>query len=183
MAYTSCRNALAGNIAPDCANPGKEEFTGEGVIIDVTTTPATIERDQTNPRKITNLTPAQGTTPFAVDNVLRDPFSGSNTALNTEGGRDTYDNTLNMRVPNVDADKAKDVVEPLTTGRFIGVFPTTKGKCIVYGVDGVFRANAVTWNPAENDGDALVTMTSNEPYMRVECDLTLFNTLKGLTPA
>lgn len=188
MAYQSCTGYLSDNIAQDCLDRQKMLFTGEGVIIDLTYNSATtFETSPDNPRLITAITPQ--ITPeggdndahvYVVDNMMRDPFSGSNHTMNTEDGRASYDYSLPIRVPNVSAEKAKSVIEPLSTNRFLGVFPTTNGKYIVYGAYGRWNASEVSWNPAENGGDALATMTDNEPYFMVEADASVYIYLKNL---
>lgn len=188
MAYQSCTGYLSGNIAQDCLDRQKMLFTGEGVIIDLNyNSGTTFESDPSNPRILIQINPA--TIPggssddshvYIVDNLMRDPFSGSNHTMNTEDGRTSYDYSLPIRVPNVGAEKAKDVIEPLSTNRFLGVFPTTNGKYIVYGAYGRWNASEVTWNPSENGGDALATMTDNEPYFIVETDASVYETLLAL---
>lgn len=168
MAYTPCAQFLGANIVPNCDNQQKSEFTGMGVLIDLGSTSPTITADAANPRIITSITLAEGENCAVVENLVRDPFSGASRTLNAESGRPTYDLTLPIRIPNVDAAKAKDVVEPLAKSHFLGIFPTTDKKFLVYGYYGKFQASEQTMTTADNGGDALATMSSNEPYFFCE---------------
>lgn len=184
--YASCVGYLADNIMPNCADLRKVEFTGEGIIFDMDENSATtITVAPDNPRKITAITLRKTAgmenpdgVAFWVDNLMRNPFSGTNHALNVESGRPSYDYSLPIRIPKVDAATAQDIIEPLAKGRFMGVFPTTNGKYFVYGMYGRWNASEQSWNPEENGGDVLATMTSNEPYFVVEADATVWAALK-----
>ena len=183
MAYTSCAAYLGGNIAPNCSDLQRSEFTGEGVIIDLGNVTPTITISSSNPRIIESITLASGDKCAVVDNLMRSPFDGASRALNTEDGRSSWDYSLPIRVPGIDAALAKDVIEPLAKSRFLGIFPTTDGKFFVYGKYGKWQASEQTHNPSENGGDVLVTMTSNEPYFLVELKSTDYAATKAIYDA
>ena len=183
MAYTPCANNLGANIQASCANPPVPGFTGEGVLIDVQDCTITAAADSQNPRVLTALSVASGDKVCVVDNVWRDPFSGSARTLNAENGRITYDNTIAMRVPVRDAASAKEIIEPLAKSNFIGVFPTVDKKFLVYGYYGKFQATEQTQNEGENGGDWAVTMAVNEPYAVVELKSTDYAATKAIYDA
>ena len=118
-----------------------------------------------------------------VDNVWRDPFSGSQRALNVENGRPVYDLQLSMRVPLRSADASKNIVEPLAKSHFIGIFPTVDNKFLVYGYYGKFQASEMTQNEGENGGDCMVTMASQEPFYVTELWDTDYVTTKAIYDA
>ena len=183
MAYTPCANNLGANIAASCSNPPVAGFTGEGLLIDVQNTTITASAASGNPRIIESLTVASGDKVCVVDNVWRDPFSGSARTLNAENGRIGYDNTIALRVPIRDAASAKDIVEPLAKSNFIGIFPTIDKKFLVYGYYGKFQATEQTQNEGENGGDWAVTMSVNEPYAVVELKSTDYAATKAIYDA
>ena len=168
MAYTPCANALGANIQASCSNPPVAGFVGEGILLDKNNVTLTATADSQNPRIITALTIGSSDHACVVDNVWRDPFSGSARTMNAENGRIMYDSTLAMRVPHRSAANAKDVIEPLAKCDFIGIFPMVDGKYLVYGYYGKFQATEQTQNEGENGGDWAVTMQSSEPYAVVE---------------
>ena len=183
MAYTSCAASLGANIAMDCANPPQPGFTGEGVLIDLGAVTPSVTVDSSNPRVLTAFSLESGDKVAVVDNVWRDPFSGSARALNAENGRTTYDNTISMRVPVRDAASAKNIIEPLAQSHFIGIFPTVDKKFLVYGYYGKFQATEQTQNEGENGGDWAVTMSVNEPYAVVELKSTDYAATKTIYDA
>lgn len=192
MANTrSCVSFLADNIAQDCTDLRKTTFRGDGLIFDLDENSATtITTDSGDPHKITAIEvrkTAEAQNPdgvvYEVNNLLRTPFEGANKTLNVEDGRPSYDSSLPIRIPNVSGRVARDVIEPLSSGRFIGIFPTENGKYFVYGAYGRWNASEMTWNPSENGSDAVATMTSNEPYAIVETTAAVYEQLKALVPA
>lgn len=180
MAYTACANNLGANIAYDCANPPRPGFLGEGLLIDLGVVTPAVTLDSSNPRILKVITLESGDHVCVVDNVYRDPFSGSARTMNAESGRVTYDNTLSLRVPVRDAAASKDIIEPLAKSHFLGIFPTVDKKFLVYGWYGKFQASEQTQNEGENGGDFAVTMTTNEPYAVVELWDTDYATTKAL---
>lgn len=183
MAYTPCANNLGANIAASCANPPVPGFKGDGILIDLGDVTPTVAVSGTNPRILTSITIASGDKVCVVDNVWRDPFSGSARTLNAENGRITYDNTISLRVPIRDAESAKDIVEPLAKSHFLGIFPTIDNKFLVYGYYGKFQASEQTQNEGENGGDWAVTLTSNEPYAVCELLSTDYAATKAIYDA
>lgn len=168
MAYTPCANALGANIQASCSNPPVAGFVGEGILLDKNNVTITATADSQNPRIITALTIGSSDHACVVDNVWRDPFTGSARTMNAENGRIMYDTTLAMRVPNRSAAGAKDIIEPLAKCNFVGLFPMVDGRILVYGYYGKFQASEQTQNEGENGGDWAITMQSSEPYAVVE---------------
>lgn len=183
MAYTPCAQNLGANIAIACATPPKPGFTGQGVLIDLGNVTPNIVVSGTNERILTSITLASGDKVAVVDNVWRDPFSGSQRALNVENGRAVFDLQLSMRVPLRSADAAKNIVEPLAKSHFIGIFPTVDNKFLVYGYYGKFQASEMTQNEGENGGDCVVTMASQEPFYVTELWDTDYATTKAIYDA
>ena len=180
MAYTSCAQNLGANIAMDCANPPRAGFKGMGILIDLGNVTPAVAVDSSNPRILKSITLESGDKVCVVDNVWRDPFSGSARTMNAESGRVTYDNTIAMRVPLRSAEAAKSIIEPLAKSHFLGIFPTLDGKFLVYGWYGKFQASEQTQNEGENGGDFAVTMSSNEPYAICELWDTDYVTTKAI---
>ena len=183
MAYTPCAQNLGANIAADCQNPPRAGFTGEGILIDLGDVTPSVAVSQTNPRILTSITLASGDKCAVVDNVWRDPFSGSARALNVENGRTTYDNTISLRIPARTAAASKDIIEPLAKSHFLGIFPTVDNHFLVYGYYGKFQASEQTQNEGENGGDFTATMSVNEPYAVVELWDTDYATTKAMFDA
>lgn len=183
MAYSSCASVLGANIAMDCANPPQPGFIGEGVLIDLGAVMPSVTVDSSNPRVLTAISIEEGDKVAVVDNVWRDPFSGSARTMNAESGRTTYDSTISMRVPVRDAESAKSIIEPLAQSHFIGIFPTVDKKFLVYGYYGKFQATEQTQNEGENGGDWAVTMSVNEPYAVVELKSTDYAATKAIYDA
>lgn len=183
MAYTACAANLGANIQADCANPPRAGFKGDGILIDLGAVNPRVAVSQTNPRIFTSIALESGDKCCVVDNVWRDPFAGSNRALNVENGRPSYDEQIMMRVPMRSADAASKVVEPLAKSHFLGIFPTIDNKFLVYGYYGKFQASEQTQNEGENGGDWAVTMAANEPYAVVELWDTDYATTKAVYDA
>lgn len=183
MAYSPCAQNLGANIQQSCSNPSQPGFTGQGVLIDLGNVTPTVVVDGTNPRILTSIAVSGGAKVCVVDNVWKDPFSGSQRALNVENGRPAYDLTLSMRVPLRDADAALNIIEPLAKSRFLGVFPTVDNKFLVYGYYGKFQASEMTQNEGENGGDCVVTMSSQEPFYVTELLDTDYATTKVIYDA
>ena len=183
MAYTPCANNLGANIQASCANPPVAGFVGNGVLIDMNDATITATADSQNPRILTALSVASGDKVCVVDNVWKDPFTGSARTMNADNGRVMYDTTIALRVPERSAEAAKDIIEPLAKGRFLGVFPTIDNKFLVYGYYGKFQATEQTQNEGENGGDWAVTMQASEPYAVVELKSTDYAATKAIFDA
>lgn len=183
MAYTPCAQNLGANIAADCANPPRAGFKGDGVLIDLGAVTPTYTIDSQNPRVFKSITLGSGDHCAAVDNVWRDPFSGSSRTLNAESGRVTFDNTIAMRIPVRTAEGSKNIVEPLAKSHFLGIFPTIDNRFLVYGYYGKFQASEITQNEGENGGDFAATLAENTPYAVCELWDTDYATTKAVYDA
>lgn len=182
MAYTSCIANLAANIAMDCSNPPRAGFTGEGVLIDLDAVTLTSAVDSDDPRIITNLAVGDSDSVAVVDNKWRDSMVAT-IAQNTENGRTTYDKTLPIRIPARSAEASKNIVEPLGSSRFIGIFPTVDQRFILLGYYGKLQASEVTQSEGENGGDFAATLSVNEPFAVVELLDTDYATTKVIYDA
>lgn len=167
----------------DCANPPRAGFKGDGVLIDLGNVSPTVTVDSSNPRILKSISLESGDKVAVVDNVWRDPFSGSARSMNSESGRVTYDNTIAMRVPVRSAEASAKIIEPLAKSHFLGIFPTIDGKFLVYGYYGKLQASEQTQNEGENGGDFAVTLSSNEPYAICELWDTDYATTKAVYDA
>lgn len=179
MAYTPCASAVAANIAANCAHPNVGGYTGRGVLVPVADDPVIVV-DSNNPRILTSITPASQKKFIVVDNVFGDPFSGSNTASNSESGRTMYTKTMSFRIPLRGAGVSKDIVEPLTQAPLGFILVAEKkdkvgdGSFEVVGyLDGLtVNGDGVTRDESANGGDISVTMSCQEAWFEV----TLFDT-------
>ena len=184
MAYTPCAQHIGANIAMDCSNPPRPGFTGDGVLIDLGAVTPVVTVSSTNPRIIESIAlTGTGDKCAVVDNVWKDPFSGSARTLNAENGRPSYDNTISIRVPSRSADTSKDIIEPLAKSHFLGIFPTVDKRFIVIGYYGKFQASENTQSEGENGGDFAATMSANEPYAVVELKSTDYAATKTIYDA
>jgi len=124
MALTKCSATVAANAAIDCTTPIVNGLADNGVGIPFEA--CTFTRDALNPRKITAITIAGGTTAFAIYNPSQIPFADSGTEVNTEGAMIKFNKTLNFNVPILTADGSMNVVEPLSKNRsgFVFIVPT-----------------------------------------------------------
>lgn len=182
MAYTPCAATLGANIAVDCSNPPRAGFTGEGVLIDLGSVAPTIAVSSSNPRILTSVTVGSSDKVCVVDNLWRDSMQATITQ-NVENGRTTWDKTLPVRIPARSAAASKDIIEPLASSHFLGIFPTIDRKFIVLGYYGKFQASEDTQNEGENGGDFAATMSVNEPYAVVELLDTDYTTTKAIYDA
>lgn len=183
MAYTACAANLGANIAPDCAAVQKSEYVGEGVMIDLVAVNPSVTADSSNPRVLTNIVVESGDKVAVVDNLIRDPFSGASRTMNVESGVPTFDISIPIRVPNISAAVAKEVIEPLAKSHFLLILPTTDKKFFVFGMYGKLQASEVSHTLADNGGAALATMTSNEPYFCCELKSTDYAATKAIYDA
>lgn len=173
MAYTSCSSVLNGNIAMDCDNPIVGGYTGLGVIVRLGANP-TITRDATNPRKIKSITAVSGGV-FAINNAFVTPFTGSNTAGNTDNGFGVYRKTVSMQIPLRGGDVSKNIIEPLVDdpeGYLIILQKRDRvgdGSFEVIGSIGGARGDVSTLTRDENANGGMwsVSMVCDEPYAEV----------------
>ena len=125
MAYTSCAAKLAANIAIDCDHPIVGGYTGEGILIPLSSVTPTIVQDAANKRKIKSITIGTNDKVVLVDNVNAQPFGGSTTAGNADSGYPDFVKTMAVKVPMRGANVSRDVIEPLFDDPmgFLGIFP------------------------------------------------------------
>lgn len=186
MAYSSCSGSLAANIAKDCAHPMAGGYTGRGLLIPLTNT-LTFAVDASNPRIITGITMAVGDKLAVIDNIWPSAFNDSNTQSNANGGRPKYAKTFAFRIPLRGADVSKNIVEPLMDAP-LGYLAVLEKKdrrgngsyeIIGYNQGLTVNADGILRNENENDGDIVVTMSTQEQYFEV----TFFDTDYATTKA
>lgn len=175
MAYTPCAAQLAANITIDCANPIVGGYTGEGVIIPLSSVNPTIVKDAENPRMITTLSVGESDKVVVVDNVFAEPLSGSTTTGNAEAGRPQYVKTIALRVPMRGAEVSKDIIEPMFNSPegFIGIFPKKdKNNDGAFEIVGLYQAmkgdiSTLTRDENTNGGDWSLSLVATEPFAEV----------------
>ena len=182
MAYTPCAANLGANIAVDCSNPPRAGFTGEGILIDLGDVTPSVSVSSTNPRILESITVESGDKVCVVDNLWRDSMVAT-IAQNVENGRTTWDKTLPIRIPERSAVAAKNVIEPLASSHFLGIFPTVDQRFIVLGYYGKFQASENSQSEGENGGDFASTMSVNEPFAVVELKSTDYAATKTIYDA
>ena len=182
MAYTPCAANLGANIAVDCSNPPRAGFTGEGILIDLGDVTPSVSVSSTNPRILESITVESGDKVCVVDNLWRDSMVAT-IAQNVENGRTTWDKTLPIRIPERSAVAAKNVIEPLASSHFLGIFPTVDQRFIVLGYYGTFQASENSQSEGENGGDFAATMSVNEPFAVVELKSTDYAATKTIYDA
>lgn len=125
MAYKSCAAKLAANIALDCDHPIVGGYTGEGILIPLSSVTPNIVQDVSNQRKIKSITIGASDKVVLVDNVNSQPFAGSTTAGNADSGYPEFSKTIAVKVPMRGAMVSRDVIEPLFDDPmgFLGIFP------------------------------------------------------------
>lgn len=157
----------------DCDNPIVGGYTGLGVIVRLGANP-TITRDATNPRKITNITSDKGGV-FAINNAFVTPFTGSNTAGNTDNGFGVYRKTVSMQIPLRGGDVSKNIIEPLVDdpeGYLVILQKRDRvgdGSFEVIGSVSGARGDVSTLTRDENANGGMwsVSMVCDEPYAEV----------------
>lgn len=176
MPYVSCAAKVAANIMPDCANPNVNGYSGRGVYINRADI-ASMARDAQNPRKITAITLVENAKTIAMENLLANPYTGTNVALNAETGK--YDKSVSVRVQKTGAEVSRDVIEPLAKSPLGGVLILEKlsGQYIVVGAERGVKASEQTQNEYENEGEWTNTLATSETYAEVE----FFDTDKSTT--
>lgn len=123
--YKSCLANLAANIAMDCEHPIVGGYTGEGILIPLSSVTPEIVQNASNPRKIESITIGASDKVVFVDNVNSAPFAGSTTAGNADSGYTEFVKTIAVKVPMRGAKVSRDVIEPLFDDPmgFLGIFP------------------------------------------------------------
>lgn len=123
--YKSCLANLAANIAMDCEHPIVGGYTGEGILIPLSSVTPEIVQNASNPRKIESITIGESDKVVFVDNVNSAPFAGSTTAGNADSGYPEFVKTIAVKVPMRGAKVSRDVIEPLFDDPmgFLGIFP------------------------------------------------------------
>lgn len=175
MPYTPCAAQLAANITVDCANPIVGGYTGEGVIIPLSSVTPTIVKNAENPRMITTLSVGESDKVVVVDNVFAEPFAGSSTAGNADSGRPMYVKTIAVRIPSRGAEVSKNIVEPMFNSPegFIGIFPKKdKNNDGAFEVVGLLQAmkgdiSTLTRDENANGGDWSLSLVATEPFAEV----------------
>lgn len=175
LAYTSCAQAIAGNIAKDCSMPLAPGYTGRGFLVNLSDNP-TFTQSGTNPRTITSITLAGASKVAAIDNVFSpQPLNGSNSQSNTDDGMVKYRKTIVVQIPLRGSAASKDVVEPLSNNPLGYVAVLEKkdrqgnGSFEVIGFVEGLHANedGIVRNEYENGGCVTATLSCNEQWFEV----------------
>lgn len=182
MAYTSCAVEVAANIVADCASPLVAGFTGRGVYIPRSYAP-TISRNASNPRKIEDVAIGPSQQTVALENLIQNPYTGTNVAANAENG--TYTKSIALRVPAHGADASRDIVEPLMKSPLGGIVILERqdtsgvGSFPIFGIEKGAKATEETQNDYENNGDWAATLTTEERVAEYEFFDTDYATTLG----
>lgn len=196
MAYVSCAARLAANIAQDCEHPIVGGYTGEGILIPLSSVTPGIVQNASNPRKIESIILAAGDKVVFVDNVNSQPFAGSNTAGNADSGYPEFAKTIAVRVPMRGAMTSRDVIEPLFDDPqgFLGIFPkrdkVADGAFEVIGFLNPLRGDiaSLTRDESANGGAWSLNLVTTEPWAELDLvgtnqdyasALSVFNALKA----
>lgn len=175
MANVSCAAKLAANIAIDCEHPIVGGYTGEGILIPLSSVTPNIVQDATNPRKIKSITIGANDKVVVVDNVNSQPFAGSTTAGNSDSGYSEFAKTIAVKVPMRGAEVSRDVVEPLFDDPqgFLGIFPkrdrVADGGFEVIGFLNPLRGDiaSLTRDESANGGAWALNLVSTESWAEV----------------
>ena len=176
MVNASCAAKLAANIAQDCEHPIVGGYTGEGILIPLSSVTPEIVQDAANPRKILSITIGAGEKVVFVDNVSSAPFGGSSTAGNADSGYPEFAKTIAVRIPMRGAKVSRDVIEPLVDdpAGFLGIFPKRDkvgdGSFEVIGFLNPMRGDIASLNRDEsaNGGAWGLNMISTESWAEVD---------------
>lgn len=176
MVNASCAAKLAANIAQDCEHPIVGGYTGEGILIPLSSVTPEIVQDAANPRKILSITIGAGEKVVFVDNVSSAPFGGSSTAGNADSGYPEFAKTIAVRIPMRGAKVSRDVIEPLVDdpAGFLGIFPKRDkvgdGSFEVIGFLNPMRGDIASLNRDEsaNGGAWGLNMVSTESWAEVD---------------
>lgn len=115
---SNCIEKITLNIEELCDQPNVGGYTGRGVLIQWADNPIIVV-DAGNKRILTSISLPVGASPILIDNVsFVNPFTGSNTAGNTDDGRRKTLKTAVIKVPL----RGALVSELLLEGMFVGNF-------------------------------------------------------------
>lgn len=175
---TPCANSqLARSIFLECDTPLNGGNTGRAVYIPYAHI-ATIARDSNNPRVITAITLKEGKKTVAINNATsQQPFSGSNTAGNTDSGRSRFAKVVSFMVPLRGADVSEDTIEALINDPEGGLLIVEKddkrglGSYEAVGLQSAAKVDPSTVNRDEyaNGGAWAMSAGCTEDY--AECNL------------
>lgn len=173
--YQSCISEVAGNIAMNCAQPIVGGYTGRAVLIPYSINP-TLTQDASNPRIISEITIPTGKNVIVVDNVMQNPFDGSNVQSTAENGRPAFNKSFTIRIPLRGAVASKDVIEPLLNSAQGYMLVAEKNDKAGHGSFEVIGAlqplkatgDGTSRNEAENGGDYVATLSCTEAWAEAE---------------
>ena len=116
----NCIDKITLDIAEACNTPNVGGYTGRGVLLQWADNP-TFTVDAQNERMIKGITLREGVTPIKINNVpFVNPFTGSNTAGNTDDGRRKVLKTVVIKVPLRGSATSQSLLEGMFTGNFEG---------------------------------------------------------------
>lgn len=180
-----CTGNIAANIGLDCEHPITGGYEGRMILIlralfFAETSPIISTQNRRNismpPLEIFEELASPIT--FNVDNAeMTNPFDGSATTGNDDGGFRKFTKTVVVRIPERGSDVSKDIIEPILRGEeLIGVLEKRDMKSngsfeIVGFYDGlrVVDPSTVYRNEDENGGSWNATLQCSEYY--AECSL------------
>lgn len=173
--YQSCISEIAANVAINCNQPQVGGYTGRAVLIPYSANPV-LTQDSQNPRIINGIAIDESAHVVMVDNVMPNPFDGSNKQSNAENGRPIFTKTFAFRIPLRGAVMSKEIVEPLMNSALGYMCVAEKqdksghGSFEVIGALQPLKTNGdgIGQNEGENDGDITVTMSCSEMWYEAE---------------
>ena len=178
----NCIGKITLDIAETCATPNVGGYTGRGVLLQWADNPI-ITVDAENNRILGSISLPEGASPILIDNVsFMNPFTGSNTAGNTDDGRRKVLKTAVIKVPLRGANASKNLLEGMFVGNFEGQgaililekqFKSGDGSYEVVGYESPFLINpdGITRDEYADGGAYILTGSTKE----IGIEYTLFD--------
>lgn len=153
MANTLCDTLLSNDIMVNCGHDGQLGFSRKAWLFNKEE--VIPEAYDGNAVKFTLATGARG---YIVEQIGKNPYEGTNTALVVGTYRNSFTNQVKLHIP--DTVDVANIIDGISKGKFVAILDNGAGGRRVYGWYNGLSATECTNDPTseDTDGDWVVTL-------------------------
>lgn len=167
MANDLCISALSADVQPNCNNPMMAGLEQIGYILNKTDIDV-ISREDARNNVINNITLKAGKRAFYLFVNTKNPFAGTNTAMQEGDVSNTYTNTLSYVVRDDGPDVTNKIINPLSNGEFVAIVESRwendnkDNKYVIFGLQRGLKATQIEKQDTDDATAAAWAITLTE---------------------
>lgn len=160
---------MAAAIAADCSNPQVGGVEADGIIINRSQVDFdSCVRDTANPSLISTLALKSGATGYAISQMGKQPFNGTNTAFVSGNNKNKFNKVVSFLVYDHSPACSHNIIDQLANGDFVVILKNkyagsdSKAKYEIFGYEAGCKQTEGSRDPYSEDTDGAWAITLTE---------------------